>query len=161
MRCLALMVCVLSFAGTAHADVVQVSGDTYMVIRSSKAGIFASMSKLKIAAIREANDFAARQGKIAVPISSQERPAGGPGQWPTVEYQFRLAVKTDPSANGGALIPRADIVVESTERIVRETADEKKPDLYSELTKLDDLRKRGLLTDEEFEQQKKKLLERQ
>lgn len=33
-------------------------------------------------------------------------------------------------------------------------------DLYSEMLKLDDLRKRGLLTDKEFEQQKKKLLKK-
>ena len=33
-------------------------------------------------------------------------------------------------------------------------------DFYSELLKLDDLRKRGLLTDKEFEQQKKKLLKK-
>jgi hypothetical protein len=31
-------------------------------------------------------------------------------------------------------------------------------DLYTELTKLDDLRKKGILTDEEFQAQKKKLL---
>jgi hypothetical protein len=33
-------------------------------------------------------------------------------------------------------------------------------DLYTELLKLDDLRKRGLLTDKEFESEKKKLLKR-
>jgi hypothetical protein len=33
-----------------------------------------------------------------------------------------------------------------------------KPDLYAELNKLDDLHKRGLLTDVEFEQLKQKLL---
>jgi hypothetical protein len=35
---------------------------------------------------------------------------------------------------------------------------EKKNDVYAELIKLDDLRKRGILTDAEFEIQKKKLL---
>jgi len=34
-----------------------------------------------------------------------------------------------------------------------------KPDLYTELMKLDDLRDKGILTDEEFETQKKKLLD--
>ena len=32
--------------------------------------------------------------------------------------------------------------------------------LYSDLTKLDDLRKRGLITDEEFEARKKRILEK-
>lgn len=34
-------------------------------------------------------------------------------------------------------------------------------DLYTELTKLDDLRKKGILTEEEYNMQKKKLLEKQ
>ncbi|WP_254461228.1 SHOCT domain-containing protein [Xanthomonas sacchari] len=34
------------------------------------------------------------------------------------------------------------------------------PDLYAELLKLDDLRKKGLLTDAEFQAQKAKLLSR-
>jgi hypothetical protein len=36
-----------------------------------------------------------------------------------------------------------------------------KQDMYSELMKLDELRKKGILTDEEFEAQKKRLLEAQ
>ena len=35
----------------------------------------------------------------------------------------------------------------------------KAPDVYTELLKLDDLRKRGIITEAEFEVQKKKLLE--
>lgn len=34
------------------------------------------------------------------------------------------------------------------------------PDLYEELTKLEDLRKKGILTNEEFQTQKKKLLDK-
>ncbi len=34
-------------------------------------------------------------------------------------------------------------------------------DLYTELTKLDDLRKKGILTEDEYNAQKKKLLEKQ
>ena len=94
-------------------------------------------------------------------VSSQERPAGGPGQWFTVEYQFRVVPKDDPSANNVALLPRPDLVVESSSNTSAQvhTVEEKKPDLYTELIKLDDLHKRGLLTDQEFEVQKKRLLE--
>ncbi len=38
---------------------------------------------------------------------------------------------------------------------------DKKADLYVELTKLEELRKKGILTDEEFQVQKRKLLDRQ
>jgi hypothetical protein len=158
-----LLLCLIAFACPAHADVIQLSGDTYMVVRSSKGGIFANMSKLKVAAIQEANAFAARHGKIAVPYgSTTERPAGGPGQWPTVEYQFRLVDKDSPASQGVGLKERADVVVESTNHTSADirTTEEKKPDLYTELTKIDELRKRGLLTDAEFEEQKKRLLEK-
>ena len=37
----------------------------------------------------------------------------------------------------------------------------KSKDLYTELTKLDELRKKGLLTDDEYNQQKKRILESQ
>lgn len=51
-----------------------------------------------------------------------------------------------------------DTVVEVKDRRAppREASNSK--DLYSELTKLDDLRKRGILSEAEFEAQKKKLL---
>ena len=55
-------------------------------------------------------------------------------------------------------------MIEKTEKISADvrTKDEtdKKPDLYTELTKLDDLRKKGLITDAEFESEKQKLLSR-
>ncbi len=121
------------------------------------------MSKLKVATIQEANTFAASLGKVAIPVFLQEKPAGGPGQWPTVEYQFRVVEKDDPEVKRTALLPRADVVVESNQKVtadikVKETS-EKPSDLYAELLKLDDLRKRGILTEEEFQSQKKKLLE--
>jgi len=40
-------------------------------------------------------------------------------------------------------------------------AERSKQDVYSELLKLDELRKKGILTDDEFEEQKKRLLEAQ
>jgi len=53
-------------------------------------------------------------------------------------------------------------VIEKTEKIDANlrTKDEtpKTKDVYAELVKLDDLRKRRILTDAEFDEQKKKLL---
>ncbi len=56
-------------------------------------------------------------------------------------YQFKLVDKGDPRAK-------------------RTPADDagKKQDVYAELTKLDDLRKKGILTQAEFDSEKKKLL---
>jgi hypothetical protein len=68
--------------------------------------------------IREANAFAARQGKIAIPLAANEKPVGfGPGQWASFEYQFRVVSKDDPEAVRTSLVPRPDVVVDKTERV--------------------------------------------
>lgn len=131
-----------------------------MISRASAGGVFADRGALKARVIQEANAFAASKGKVAVAFGAHEtHPA--PGQMPAFEYQFRLMDKNDPRATGG-LVPRADVVIERHDTIdaniktVEQT--DKKPDLYVELMKLDDLRKKGLITDAEFDAQKQKLL---
>ena len=61
------------------------------------------------------------------------------------------------------LVPRDDVVVEKTGNISADvrTKEDKAPDLYTELTKLDELRKKGVITEEEFAAQKKRLFEKQ
>ena len=166
----ALSLCLLfadpAMAGTnGPQDVVQLSPDTYMITRISKAGIFASLAKLKSGVIRDANAFADSQGKIAVVISARETPVGGPGQWPMFEYQFRVVDSSDPEVQRTSLVPRADVVIESNQNITGElkTKDEtpKDRDIYGELIKLDDLRKKGIITDAEFEAEKVKILSRE
>jgi hypothetical protein len=73
-----------------------------------------------------------------------------------------LLDKNDPRANDVSLLPRPDVVIQKTENIKNDSPAPTAPiipaDLYNELMKLDDLRKRGILTDAEFEAQKQKLL---
>ena len=145
-------------------EVIQISPDTYMISKADRAGIFGGgLPKLKAKVIKQANEFAASQGKIAIPLSSSERPMGiGPAQWATFEYQFRVVDKSDPEAQRTSLVPRADTVI-SIEGIqsppLTPKNNDRTEDLYSQLIKLDDLRKRGLITDAEFESQKQKLLQ--
>jgi hypothetical protein len=133
-----------------------------MITRSSAAGAFANTSRLKADAISRANEFAASKGKVAVPISSREdRPQVG---FPSYEYQFRLVDKDDAAAKGAALVPGPDLVIEKKETIAADVRTKdmtpKQQDLYTELLKLDDLRKKGVITEAEFEAEKKKLLAR-
>ena len=153
----------LALAGCANPQIVRLSPGTYMLSREDHGGIFGNASSLKAGVIRDANTFAESQGKVAIPISSKEKPMGnGPAQWAAFEYQFKVVDKNDPEAIRTSLVPRADVVVEKTEKVSvdirNKDMSEKQPDLYTELTKLDDMRKRGILSDAEFEAQKKKLL---
>lgn len=147
----------------ANPGIVQLSPDTYLLSKQDRAGIFGNMGALKAEVIREANQFAESRGKVAIPIFAKETPAA-PGRFPIFEYQFRVVDRDDPEARRTTLTPRPDITIEKTEKITGEikTKDitEKKLDIYTELLKLEDLRKRGIISEEEFEEQKKKLLER-
>lgn len=159
-----LLLCAAALAGCANPGIVKISPDTYMLAREAHGGIFASAAKLKADVIEDANAFAESQGKVAIPISAKEKPMGsGPAQWASFEYQFQVVDKNDPVVRRTQLIHNPNIVIQKTDQDATapvSAEQEKKVDLYSELLKLEDLRKRGILTDAEFETQKKKILER-
>jgi hypothetical protein len=152
-----LSLCIYLF-GCAVAEPVPLGNDTYMISQTSAGGVFKAMGALKSEVITRANTFAASKGKVAIPIASKESPAY-PGHMPNFEYQFKLVNKEDAQASGGALMPRADVVVEMQATPPAQGNNSgKSNDIYTEILKLDDLRKRGLITDAEFESQKSKLL---
>jgi hypothetical protein len=107
----ALAAVTLLFAGCTSAP-LQLSADTYMISKTSSAGMFASQAGMQAKAIKAANKFAATKGKIAVARgSSWDRPAQG---FPTFTYQFILVDKDDPRAKDVSLKPVADVTVEVT-----------------------------------------------
>lgn len=166
MRLLAALLIAALIPALAHArepEVVQLSPDTYMIMKEDHGGIFGSLAKMKIKIIKQASAFAAAQGKVAIPLATNERPMGnGPAQWASFEYQFRVVDKTDPEYQRTSLTPRPDVVLSVQgmlqPRAPAPAAARGDDDIYTRLIQLDDLRKRGLLTDEEFTAQKSKLL---
>src|SRR5690349_21261215 len=117
---LSLMVLVSSGAlaiagGCANPGIVKMSPDTYMLSRTDKGGIFGNASTMKADVIREASEFAAKQGKVAIPLALNESPMG-PGHFASVEYQFRVVDQSDPEARRVNLVPRPNIVIERTEK---------------------------------------------
>ncbi len=94
IRALAAIALACALGGCANPGIVQISPNTYLLSKSSAAGAFANTAKLKADVVREANEFAAAQGKVLIPISLNEnRPSAG---FPSCEYQF-MAV-TPPEA---------------------------------------------------------------
>lgn len=155
-------------ARAGEPEVVQLSPDTYMITKEDHGGIFGSLAKMKVKVIKQANEFAASKGKIAIPLASSERPLGrGPAQWASFEYQFRVVDKDDPEAQRTSLVARPDVVV----RVEGEkpppapaptpaASSVREDDKYAKLLKLDDLRKRGIITEDEFKAEKKKILDK-
>src|SRR5689334_17543699 len=101
--------------GCANPGIVKLSPDTYMLSRTDKGGVFGNASAMKADVIREASEFAAKQGKVAIPLSLNESPMYV-GHFASVEYQFRVVDESDPEARRVNLIPRPNVVIEKTER---------------------------------------------
>ncbi len=145
----------------SNPGVVQLSPDTYLISKTDKAGILGNASAMKAKAINEANEFARSKGKVLIPISTHESPLGI-GRLASFDYQFKLVDADSLEARATPLIQRADVVVQkdekSTVQVETKDASSKQPDMYAQLIKLDDLHKRGILTDAEFEAAKAKVL---
>jgi hypothetical protein len=166
IRLSAFIVLTASLAGCAtNPGITKLGSDTYTLYKEDHAGIFGNAASLRSEVIGEANAFAESQGKIALPITAKtHHTTGRPADWETFEYQFRLVDENDHTAIRTHLIPDSDVVVDDTGKVFGpgefkpQTA--KSVDLYGELTKLDELRKKGVITQMEFEEQKKKILDR-
>jgi hypothetical protein len=161
---------ILSVSPTfAGPRVVQLSPDTFMAICDSKAGLFASMATLKAEAITLATDYASKRGKVAIAISTKEyRAIPFKNSFPSVEHQFRLVDSRDSAAMATALDSGSQRLSESADSSGAATPASQvsdgatqKTDIYAELLKLDELRQKGIVTQDEFEAQKKKILSRQ
>ncbi len=129
---------VIGMAACAPAPFIPVADDTYTVSQTTAGGMFKSMSSLRSEVIVRANEFAATKGKAAVMVEERESP-GWPGKMPSFTYTFRLAD-----------IPK------TSEKAANDNTET--GDFYDKLLKLDDLRKKGIITDAEFEAQKAKIL---
>jgi hypothetical protein len=163
IKSVALLFGIIAFSGCAiHSGVVPIGPDTYMVSRQAASG-FTGMGSLKADAFREASEYCiSRNKKIQVVNTIESRPPYILGNFPRAEIQFMCLGEGDRELVRPKLKKEADVVIEKTNEISIDvkTKDqsEKTKDVYTELIKLDDLRKKGIITDEEFETQKKKLL---
>ena len=134
MRVIALVLLVLC-SSLAMADVVQISDGTFVIRRSDKGGIFGNTAKMRDKVLREAEEFATERGKIVETVTISETGKGFL-RFAKIEYTFRLINEK-----------RA------------ENEETKSIDLYTELKKLAELRDDGIITDAEFEAEKRELLD--
>ncbi|RYD21735.1 MAG: hypothetical protein EOP88_10315 [Verrucomicrobiaceae bacterium] len=84
----ALLIFLTGCTGTSPS-IIATGRDTYTATRISNAASLTDTAALRQEAIADANAFAAKQGKRAIPTGSEERPPQG-GSYPSFEYHFRL-----------------------------------------------------------------------
>ncbi len=155
------------------SGVISIGKDSYTVVKSGTTG-FTPLGVLKSRAYKEANAFAASNGKVMKLISVNEVPAGF-GKWPQVEVKFRIidpnAISKDEIRHVTETVTThsfdAEGRITDSESQVRDVVPQgskldipPEGDLFLELKHMDELRKSGLLTEEEFQTQKKRLLDR-
>jgi len=137
-------------------DVVSMGNNTYSIKVEAKNALHRDVDVLRTEANEAAASYCAEHGKALKLVSLTDKvPAFGLG-YAYAKITFKALNPGDPelTAPAAAAPGGPGYVAAPVER--RLTTDE----LYNELVKLDDLRKKGILTDEEFQAEKKKLLSR-
>ena len=144
----------------SNSGVTTIGRDTYMVSRQAATG-FSGSGTLKAEAFQEATQFCEKSGKHLQVVSTYEAPPPYIfGNFPKAEVQF-MCLEAKDSELGRPKLKRApDSVIEVKSETRAKVEAATTTDTYSELLKLDDLRKKGIISDSEFESQKKKILER-
>ena len=153
---LATLSCVLTL-GCLSAKVVPMSGDTYLVSKRNPQLGFGPPEGAKREVFEVANEFCNSKG-MEVEVINLELENSGFAKPASASLQFRCVPKG--TAKTGVISDKKSSETQ-TEKIKEAPLQPPQRDIYTEIIKLDDLRKKGLITDAEFEAQKKKLLESQ
>ena len=150
----------------SNSGVVSMGNNTYMVTRQAATG-FSGSGTLKTDALQEAAKFCASQGKqMKVVAITEAKPPYILANFPKAEVVFKALDAGDSELKSESAIDPSGIQLKVGERPPERAAidiNEKQVgtyDPYAELAKIDELHKKGVLTDAEFEAEKKKILSR-
>ena len=136
-------------ACATSTGITPIGEDTYMISRNG-AGFWTATATIKAEAYGEANQYCASQGKKFQVVRASEHAASGrPGDFPGAEIQFMCLDAKDRELVRPKMKREADAIVEIKKDIRTQDDTAKPKDVYAELIKLDDLKKKGK---EKFEQ---------
>jgi Short C-terminal domain len=138
----------MAAASASTSDVITLGDNTYSVTRQASSAFKRDVDALKAEAQDAAAKFCAAQGKQLKVVSvTADKPLFGFG------YAKAKIVFKALNAGEVDLAPAASTANEPVEHRAPSTGE-----LYNDLMKLDDLRKKGILTEEEFQSEKRKVL---
>ncbi len=156
----------------ADADVVPVGNDTYTITCEARTAFTRDPDKLRDKANDEAAKYCADHGKQLKVVSLTSKvPMFGTG-YARAKITFMALDAGDPRLSNAApaaapVYAAAPAYTAAPAAVMAAPAAPPPPpprlntdELYNELVKLDDLRKKGILTDDEFQAEKRKLLTR-
>jgi hypothetical protein len=162
------LVAVTCRAADINPEIVPLGNDTYALTHWATNGFTRNTEKLQKLALEDAAAYCARLHKeLKVISTSTDKPAVPLTGFASAKVVFKALDANNPELH--APVPVESVPgtatpvyapVAATPVVAENPAPKTATDvLYNDVMKLDDLRKRGLLTDEEFQAQKKKLLE--
>lgn len=142
----------LAFGETPAPAPVPLGNNTYSIVRQAKNGFQRDTELLKSQAKEDAQRFCESQGKqIKILELTAEKPWFAMG-YAKAKIVFQPLSADDPALRSTSTVAAA---AESAPRAITNTTD-----LYNELMRLDELHKKGILTDDEFQSEKQKVLAR-
>ena len=146
---------------TSPSTVMPMQNGVYTISKSAPTG-FTPLGAIRKAAYEEVKEFAASKGKVAQIVSVNEVAAGF-AKWPQVEVRFRLEdpQSMNTSSPMGTRKTTSIVYDANGNPIDMESTVTEEPntDKYEELKKLGELKESGVLTEEEFQKEKNKILE--
>jgi hypothetical protein len=147
----------------ANPEIVSLGHDTYALTRWATTGFTRKTAKLKEQALEDAAAYCAKLHKELKVVSTTEaHPTIPLTGFASAKVVFKALDADDPELHA----PVAPEVIPGTAPAPAPVAVQPAPPrsetnaLYRDLLELDDLRKRGLLTEEEFQAKRKKLVEK-
>lgn len=151
-----ILLAVATLCGCSTSNILSVGPDTYMV---SASGAGFSSAGVREAVFTKANEFCTANDLVMMPVSFEEEGGVAGESPPRAKLTFRALPRGDADIHRPDL-RQTDERIELIKNVDVTQRDEtaKKPDVYAELLKLNDLRERGILTEEEFQAQKERLL---
>lgn len=143
----------LAFAESSPSTPVPLGNNTYSLVRQAKNGFQRDTELLKSQAKEDAQIFCQNQGKqMKILELTAEKPWFAMG-YAKAKIVFQALAPNDPGLNPTAA--SASAPSETAPHAITNTTD-----LYNELMRLDELHKKGILTDDEFQSEKQKVLAR-
>ncbi len=128
--------------------VVPLGNNTFSITRQASNGFSRDTDRLKSEVSEDAAQYCSAQGKKLKVVSlTADKPFFAMG-YASAKIVFRAVGADDPELSAA---PASAVAIEKPSPT---------GDLYSDLLKLDDLRKKGILTEDEFQTEKKKVLSR-
>jgi hypothetical protein len=138
--------------------------NTYSVTVAASHKFTRNTDKLKVAAVEAASAYCTKQDRHLKIVDVVEKKSFyGVGDMANVTLTFKALAAGDPElavAPAPAVSAKLVGTAAATPPMSLAPAPLTNEALYTDLLRLDDLRKKGILTDEEFAAEKKKLLDR-